>query len=95
MHISLEQTRKIAKLARIKVSEEELLRHQEELEKILGWIDKLQQVDVSGVEPLLSVYDGFQRMYQDNPEEQHNEDALMKCAPASKLNYFCSPKVVE
>jgi aspartyl-tRNA(Asn)/glutamyl-tRNA(Gln) amidotransferase subunit C len=52
MSLSLDQVRKVARLARLELSEPDLVRMQQQLSAILDYIDQLNQLDTEGVEPL-------------------------------------------
>jgi aspartyl-tRNA(Asn)/glutamyl-tRNA(Gln) amidotransferase subunit C len=55
MSVDKATVRHIAKLARIAVTDDEVAALEPELNNILGWIEQLQEVDVSGVEPMTAV----------------------------------------
>ncbi len=89
-------TKKIANLAKIELSAEELLEYSNDLSKILSWIDQLKKVDVQNIDPVTSVTDNklFERednKYKSNIEK---EDILLN-APDKSNDYFTVPKVIE
>ena len=87
--------RRIAKLARIRVSDEEVARLQTELSGILGWIEQLNEVDVSGVAPLAGVSHQRLPMREDVVTDGNQADAILANAPARADHFFTVPKVVE
>ena len=96
MLIDKKITRKIANLAKIELSAEELLEYSNDLSKILSWIDQLKKVDVQNIDPVTSVTDNklFERednKYKSNIEK---EDILLN-APDKSNDYFTVPKVIE
>jgi aspartyl-tRNA(Asn)/glutamyl-tRNA(Gln) amidotransferase subunit C len=67
----------------------------DELNGILGWVEALQEVDVSGVAPLTSVIAQNLRMRDDVVTDGDQVDALMANAPLTEDHFFVVPKVVE
>ena len=87
--------RRIAKLARIRVTDEEVTRLQTELSGILGWIEQLNEVDVAGVAPLAGVSHQCLPMREDVVTDGGKADAILANAPARADYFFTVPKVVE
>ncbi len=86
---------RIASLARIKVSEEEQTRLAGELSQILTWIEQLNEVDTSGVEPMASVARMKLPMREDVVSDGGIRDKLLANAPQEARGFFVVPKVVE
>ena len=95
MSVDQKTVRRIAHLARIKVSEEDVPRLEDELNSILHWIEQLNEVDVAGVEPLTSVVAMKMKMRQDVVTDGHYPKDVTQNAPASEDEFFMVPKVVE
>lgn len=95
MALTTDDVKKIAKLARIKLNDEEITRHQNELNKIFNWIQQLQEVNTEGVEPMFSVDDRSLKTREDVVSETSLKEQILKNAPSSKYGYFVVPKVVE
>ena len=95
MALTAADVKKIAKLARIKLNDEEIQKHQEELNKIFNWIQQLQDVNTDGVEPMFSVDDRNLQTREDIVSEKSLKEQVLKNAPFSKYGYFVVPKVVE
>ncbi len=93
--IDRDTVRKVAFLSRIKVEEEALDGLAGEISKILTWIEKLQEVDVSNVEPLASVVELTQPMRQDKITDGGYPEKVLSNAPKVAHGYFTVPKVVE
>ena len=87
--------RRIAKLARIRVTDEEVERLQTELSGILGWIEQLNEVDVSAIAPLAGVSHQRLPMREDIVSDGGKADAILANAPAHADHFFIVPKVVE
>lgn len=95
MSIDEATVRRVAKLARLKVNEADVPQLAGELGKIFSWIEELQEVDVTGVEPLTSVLPANLRSRPDVVTDGNYQDKVLKNAPASSAGFFAVPKVVE
>ena len=95
MALTTDDVKKIAKLARIRLNDEEVTKHQNELNKIFSWIQQLHEVSTEGVEPMFSVDDRNLKTREDVVSETSLKDQVLKNAPNSKYGYFVVPKVVE
>jgi len=95
MSIDRNMVRRIAKLARIRVSEEDLPRLEGELNSILKWIEMLNEVDTTDVEPMTSVVKMSIKMRDDIVTEGQNPAAVTANAPKTEDNFYVVPKVVE
>jgi aspartyl-tRNA(Asn)/glutamyl-tRNA(Gln) amidotransferase subunit C len=87
--------RRIARLARIRLADEDVAQLQTELGAILGWIEQLNEVDVSGVDPLASVGSATLALREDAVTEGDQTEAVMANAPARSGPFYTVPKVVE
>jgi len=95
MSVDQKTVRRIAHLARIKVSDEDVPRLEGELNSILHWIEQLNEVNVEGVEPLTSVVAMKMKQRQDVVTDGHCPKDVTQNAPASEDEFFMVPKVVE
>ncbi|QRI64784.1 Asp-tRNA(Asn)/Glu-tRNA(Gln) amidotransferase subunit GatC [Shinella sp. PSBB067] len=95
MSVDLATVKRVARLARIAVSEEEASRMMGELNGILGFVEQLSEVDVEGVEPMTSVTPMEMRKREDVVNDGNKADDIVANAPASDRNFFQVPKVVE
>ena len=86
---------RIATLARIKVPDGDLEPLAGELTQILAWIEQLNEVDVTGVEPMTSVARMKMPMRDDVVSDGGDRDAVLKNAPQEARGFFTVPKVVE
>ena len=87
--------RRIARLARIRLADEDVAQLQTELGAILGWIELLNEVDVSGVDPLASVGTATLSMREDVVTDGNQTEAVLANAPARSGPFYTVPKVVE
>ena len=95
MSVDLKTVKRVAHLARIALSEDEAERMMGELNGILGFVEQLSEVDVSGVEPMTSVTPMAMKKRQDVVNDGEIADRIVANAPASEDNYFMVPKVIE
>jgi aspartyl-tRNA(Asn)/glutamyl-tRNA(Gln) amidotransferase subunit C len=95
MSVDTATVRHIAKLARIAVSEGEAEAMVPELNGILHWVEQLQEVDVTGVEPMTAVIPNQLRMRQDIVTDGGIRDEVLKNAPVAEHGFFAVPKVIE
>jgi aspartyl-tRNA(Asn)/glutamyl-tRNA(Gln) amidotransferase subunit C len=86
---------KIASLARIRMSEEEVEGMVPELNQILGWVEQLGEVNVSGVEPMTAVIPNSLRLRDDVVTDGGIRDQVLANAPAAGHGFFGVPKVIE
>jgi aspartyl-tRNA(Asn)/glutamyl-tRNA(Gln) amidotransferase subunit C len=95
MSVDLATVKRVAKLSRIAVSEDEALRMVGELNGILGFVALLDEVDVTGVEPMTSVVPIAMRRRVDAVSDGGKAVDIVANAPVSDQNFFLVPKVVE
>ena len=95
MSVNIEQVRHIAKLARIRMSDEELERLLPELNNILGWVEQLAEVNTDGIEPLTAVIDQKLRLRDDVVSDGDKRDDVLANAPDAEHGFFAVPKVIE
>ena len=87
--------RRIATLARIRVSEPEAITLMGELNAIFGWIEQLNEVDVSNVEPLSGAANMAMKMREDVVSDGGYTERILANAPDRVGDFFAVPKVVE
>ena len=95
MSIDNKTVRKVSKLAKIRINEQEEKKLIEELNNILGWVDELKKVDTEKIEPMLSVFNESMVMRRDEVFSETSDELVLKNAPESKSGVFVVPKVVE
>lgn len=86
---------KIAKLARIRVREDERAHYAAELSTIFGWIEQLQEVNTDGVPIMTSVVESALPLRVDEISDGGYSEAVLKNAPKSEHSCFVVPKVVD
>jgi aspartyl-tRNA(Asn)/glutamyl-tRNA(Gln) amidotransferase subunit C len=95
MSVDADTVRRIGKLARIRVAEEDVSALEGELNTILGFVEQLDEVDVSGVEPMVSVTPMALRRRDDAVTAGGHAKQIVANAPLSEDEFFMVPKVVE
>jgi aspartyl-tRNA(Asn)/glutamyl-tRNA(Gln) amidotransferase subunit C len=95
MSVDTATVRHIAKLARIAVTDAEVDALAPELSNILGWIEQLQEVDVSGVAPMTAVIPNALRLRPDEVTEGGIREDVLANAPNAEHGFFAVPKVIE
>jgi aspartyl-tRNA(Asn)/glutamyl-tRNA(Gln) amidotransferase subunit C len=95
MAVDEKTVRRVAHLARLALDEAQLQAMQGEINGILGWIEQLQGVDVTGVEPMTSVAPMALRWREDVVREGACQEAVLANAPQAEFGFFAVPKVIE
>jgi aspartyl-tRNA(Asn)/glutamyl-tRNA(Gln) amidotransferase subunit C len=95
MAIDKDTARRVAHLARIEVAEADLGPLAAELSGILGFMEQLAEVDVSGVEPMTSVTPMKLKWRADEVTAGGQREAVLANAPDARSGFFAVPKVVE
>lgn len=95
MSVDKNTVRRVAKLARIAFPEERLEPMAGELNRILAWVEQLNEVDTSSVEPMTSVVQMALKIREDVVTDGGQPEAVTKNAPLGEDHYFAVPKVVE
>ena len=95
MSIDIETAAKVAKLARIRVEDDDLPALAEEFNAILGFIEQLNELDVSDVEPMTSVTPMALPRREDVVTDGGQQGKILSNAPDAREGFFAVPKVVE
>ncbi|KAA3512132.1 Asp-tRNA(Asn)/Glu-tRNA(Gln) amidotransferase subunit GatC [Agrobacterium rosae] len=95
MSVDLATVKRVARLARIAVSEEEAEKMLGELNGILGFVEQLSEVNVDGVEPMTSVTPVAMKKRTDVVSDGSKAEDIVANAPNTDRNFFLVPKVVE
>ncbi len=97
MALSLEEVRKIAQLARLKLSPDEETRFQTQLSAILSYVEQLRELDVTGVEPMTHALAAGEApaLRPDVPHRSLAPDEALANAPAREGTWFKVPRIIE
>lgn len=95
MALTLDEVRHVARLARLHLEEEELVRMQQQMSAILEYVDMLQEVDVTGVPPTAQVTDVVNVVRPDVVQPSLPVDEVLAAAPQREGDYFKVKPVFE
>jgi len=95
MSVDVTTVKRVAKLARLAVTEDEAQRMMGELNAILGFVEQLSEVDVAGVEPMTSVTPMAMKKRSDAVTDGDMAERVVANAPMTDNHFFQVPKVVE
>ncbi len=95
MSIDIDTARKVAKLARIRVEDSDLPKLAGQLSGILGFMEQLNEVNVDGIDPMVSVTPMRLKRRADVVNDGNIQDQILKNAPDAREGFFAVPKVVE
>ena len=95
MSVSIKEVEKIAELARLHITENEKEKYTEQLNVILEYMEQLNQVDTSKVEPLSHPFELTNVFRSDEVQPSLPVEEALKNAPDKSGNYFKVPKVIS
>lgn len=95
MSVDALTVRRIARLARIAVADDEIEHLKGELNAMLAFVEQLSEVNVEGVEPMTSVTPMAMKMRADAVVDGGNAEAVLANAPQSEDDFYLVPKVIE
>ena len=95
MSVDIATVKRVAHLARIALTDEEAAKMEGELNTILGFVERLGEVNIEGVEPMTSVTPMAMKMRQDVVADGNKADDVVANAPVTAESFFLVPKVVE
>ena len=95
MSVDADTVRKIARLARIGISDAQVAPLADELSTILGWIEQLGEVDTTGVAPMTAVIPNHLAWRADVITDGDIQDKVLANAPDATSGFFAVPKVIE
>lgn len=95
MSLEKKDVAKIAHLARLEISEQEISVYTDSLSRILGLIERMNAVETANVQPMSHPQDANLRLRADVVTEIDCRDRFMKIAPAAEAGLYLVPKVIE
>lgn len=95
MSVDIKTVKRVARLSRIAVKDDEAERMARELNAILGFVEQLDEVDVNNVEPLTSVIPMSLRTRKDVVTDGNKAADIVANAPLTEDHFFLVPKVIE
>jgi aspartyl-tRNA(Asn)/glutamyl-tRNA(Gln) amidotransferase subunit C len=94
MKISPEEVAKVARLARLELGQDKIDQYSAQLGDILGYMDKLSELDTSAVEPMYTPVDHVSVMRDDVVEKRYAREDILKNAPETDGSFFIVPRIV-
>lgn len=95
MSLAAEDVKKIAHLARLAISEQDIPLYARNLSNIFALVDAMNQVDTSAVEPMAHPLNVTQRLREDVVSEPNQREQFQALAPATEAGLYLVPKVIE
>lgn len=95
MAVSEEEVKYVANLARLQLDQEETKNLATDMNKILEYMELLNEIDTSDVQPLEHVIDLESRLRKDEAKEPISHEDALKNAPDADSDYFRVPRVIE
>lgn len=95
MKIDRTTLEKIAHLARLEIDEKDIPKMMEDMSKMVSFVEKLNEVDTEGVEPLTTMSHEINSLRDDVVKDQLSKEEVLKNAPKKDENFFRVPKVLE
>ena len=95
MKLDTNTINKIAKLARIRLSDKEANELLKDMNSILDWVEQLNEVNTDSVEPLTNISSSTLPKRKDEAEDVNTSDEILQNSPDKLEGYFAVPKVVE
>jgi aspartyl-tRNA(Asn)/glutamyl-tRNA(Gln) amidotransferase subunit C len=95
MELNKDTTLKIAQLAKLSFSEEELESIQQDLSQMIGFVEKLNEIDTTGIVPLTHITETSNRLREDVVEGSIPAEEAFLNAPSSSDHFFTVPKVIK
>jgi len=95
MKIDKETLDKIAHLARLEIAEKDIPKMLEDMSKMVSFVEKLNEVNTDGVEPLTTMSHEVNKLREDEVKNQLDPDEVLKNAPQKSHQFFKVPKVLD
>ncbi len=95
MTLDLDEVRHVARLARLRLSDQELQLYRAQLSSVLDHISKIRELDVEGVQPMAHPSDLTNRLDDDVVDEAMPRDVLLALAPEVQDSFLSVPKVLD
>ena len=93
--ISKEQVKKVAKLARLQLNDEQIGHHSEQLEKILKYIDQLEKINTDNVHCTTRAIEVVNVLRNDINHKFEENESILDLAPSREENFFKVPKIIK
>ena len=95
MSFSNDDVKKVAKLSRIRIDDKQLEQYKNDIQKVLGFMEQLNELNTDNVEPMANPLDGVQVLRNDEIKDGGYPETIVNNATDDTMNFFTVPKVVE
>ena len=95
MSFSNDDVKKVAKLSRIRIDDKQLEQYTNDMQKVLGFMEQLNELNTDNVEPMANPLDGVQVLRNDEIKDGGYPETIVNNATDDTMNFFTVPKVVE
>ncbi|AWL08734.1 Asp-tRNA(Asn)/Glu-tRNA(Gln) amidotransferase subunit GatC [Aquirufa nivalisilvae] len=95
MKVNKDDVIKIAHLARLELKEEKIQDMQDSINKVLDWMEALNAVDTSSVEPLVHMTPALNHFREDQAKAMLDRQKALNLGPNTNESYFKVPQVIE
>ncbi|MDB4835110.1 Asp-tRNA(Asn)/Glu-tRNA(Gln) amidotransferase subunit GatC [Cyclobacteriaceae bacterium] len=95
MIVNKDTVANIAQLARLELDEKEQSKMQEDMNSVLDWVQKLEEINTDEVEPLIHMSYETNVLRNDEPKQDISHEEALHNAPKKDSNYFRVPKVID
>ena len=93
--ISKEEVSKVAKLAKLKLNEEQIDNHATQIEKILDYINQLEKIDTNDVPCTTRAIEVINNFRSDEKEKYKDREDILNLAPSREDDFFKVPKIIK
>ena len=93
--ISRNEVSKVAKLAKLKLNEEQIDNHATQIEKILDYINQLEKIDTTNVPCTTRAIEVINNFRSDEREKYENREEILNLAPSRENDFFKVPKIIK
>lgn len=91
--ITTDDVKHVAKLARLELNEEETIQYTKQLGDILKYVEQMNEVDTTGIEPMPHAVPVYNVMREDVVKYENTKEEMMKNAPYEEDGFFRVPKI--
>lgn len=95
MEVNIELINKLSHLARLEIKPEEKDRLRDDLQQMIGFIEKLQELDTTGIEPLMHLTEEINVLRADEIKGSSSRAEALSNAPLKNDAFFMVPKVIK
>lgn len=93
--ITIDTINKLSNLSQLQFNDEEKMQLQQDLEKMIGFINQLEKIDTTGIEPLQHISDAVNVLREDELKGSITREEALMNAPSKDEQFFKVPKVIK